>query len=247
MKCQEVEAVISDLACNRLMEADVRKRALDHADSCVRCASRLSDERMLTAVLRLAASEETEEAPAYVRAALLAAIASRAARQADEKSTAWRKWRWQLVAAAMLMIAFAVTNWLHLLPARSPERMMATEAPNPPGGVSHLKRSTQQSSAPRVGIKQDTIIRPQPTAHHRRAHPVNAMDEDRALTEYYIPLTYLADSTAMESGQIVRVRLPRSALISLGLAMGAESMGELVEADVVLGDDGVARAIRLVQ
>jgi hypothetical protein len=63
----------------------------------------------------------------------------------------------------------------------------------------------------------------------------------------YFPLTYLVSSTAMESGTVVRIELSRSALISLGLPMSVEHANELVKADLVVGDDGVARAIRLVQ
>jgi hypothetical protein len=51
----------------------------------------------------------------------------------------------------------------------------------------------------------------------------------------------------MESGQIVRVELPRSALISFGLPMDMERADERIKADVVLGNDGLARAIRFVK
>ena len=53
--------------------------------------------------------------------------------------------------------------------------------------------------------------------------------------------------SGMEGGQIVRVEVPRSALASFGLPMNAERAGERVKADVVLGYDGVARAIRFVR
>jgi hypothetical protein len=66
-------------------------------------------------------------------------------------------------------------------------------------------------------------------------------------TNEYMPLTYLAKATAMDSGTIVRVELSRSALASLGLRMNFEGTDGLVKADVVMGDDGVAQAIRLVQ
>ena len=63
----------------------------------------------------------------------------------------------------------------------------------------------------------------------------------------FFPLTFIADSTASQSGQVVRVRIPRSALVSFGLPMNVERAGELVKADVVIGDDGLARAIRFIQ
>jgi hypothetical protein len=47
-----------------------------------------------------------------------------------------------------------------------------------------------------------------------------------------------------EEINLVRVQLPRSAMISLGFAVSEDSLEEQVEADVMLGADGVARAVR---
>lgn len=61
----------------------------------------------------------------------------------------------------------------------------------------------------------------------------------------YLPLTFTAD--APESGHVVRVKVPRSALIAFGLPMNVNRAEEMVKADVFIGDDGLARAIRFVQ
>lgn len=62
----------------------------------------------------------------------------------------------------------------------------------------------------------------------------------------YIPLTWVTDATAMDSGQVVRVKVPRAMLLSIGVATNTAGAGEFVLADVVVSDDGLARAIRLV-
>lgn len=49
-----------------------------------------------------------------------------------------------------------------------------------------------------------------------------------------------------DRGQLVRVQLPRTAMSYFGLPVNP-ARGELVKADVVLGEDGMARAIRFVQ
>jgi hypothetical protein len=49
-----------------------------------------------------------------------------------------------------------------------------------------------------------------------------------------------------ESGSLVRVDLPVSALSALGLA-APSSIATVVQADIVIGQDGFARAVRLVQ
>lgn len=57
----------------------------------------------------------------------------------------------------------------------------------------------------------------------------------------FIALSYLP---ATESGQIVRVKVPRSMLVSLGVTTNVEKPSELVNAEVIVGDDGGTRAIR---
>lgn len=63
----------------------------------------------------------------------------------------------------------------------------------------------------------------------------------------FLPLVEADSLAAIESGHIMRVEMPRQALVSFGLPMNQERAGELVKADVLLGDDGVARAIRFVR
>ena len=46
---------------------------------------------------------------------------------------------------------------------------------------------------------------------------------------------------------VVRVQVPRSAPAMVGLPMSGGDVSGTVTADVVLGEDGVARAIRFVQ
>jgi hypothetical protein len=60
----------------------------------------------------------------------------------------------------------------------------------------------------------------------------------------FIALSYAANA---DSGQIVRVKVPRSMMVSLGITTNVEKNSELVTAEVILGDDGAAQAIRFVQ
>jgi hypothetical protein len=46
---------------------------------------------------------------------------------------------------------------------------------------------------------------------------------------------------------VLRVELPRSSLASFGLPVNLERAGERIKADVVVGNDGMARAIRFVR
>ena len=63
----------------------------------------------------------------------------------------------------------------------------------------------------------------------------------------FIPLSYLNAASLQDGGQIIRVELPRSALANFGLPVNMERYNEKVKADVLLGVDGMAHAIRFVQ
>ena len=44
---------------------------------------------------------------------------------------------------------------------------------------------------------------------------------------------------------MVRVEVPRSAIVAMGIPVNEDLAPEQVEADVVLGADGMARAVRV--
>jgi hypothetical protein len=50
-----------------------------------------------------------------------------------------------------------------------------------------------------------------------------------------------------EAMNLIRVEIPRSAMIALGFSVSEDRASESVEADVMLGGDGVARAIRFLE
>src|SRR5258706_16009175 len=59
----------------------------------------------------------------------------------------------------------------------------------------------------------------------------------------FIALSY---ARGAESGQIVRVKVPSSMMVTLGLVATVEKPTSLVDAEVVIGDDGLTRAIRFI-
>ena len=67
------------------------------------------------------------------------------------------------------------------------------------------------------------------------------------ITTNYIPLTYTPRANAAQDGLVVRVEVPRSTLLAMGLPLNAERSNELIKADVMMSGDGVPLAIRLVQ
>ncbi|MFZ1699407.1 MAG: hypothetical protein WBO10_08655 [Pyrinomonadaceae bacterium] len=60
----------------------------------------------------------------------------------------------------------------------------------------------------------------------------------------FIALTYAAQP---DSGQIVRVKVPSSMMVRLGLVASVKVPSSLVDAEVVIGDDGQTHAIRFIR
>ena len=154
--------------------------------------------------------------------------------------------RWLAAAAVLMLLTATLLLW------RSNPSGDAVEGArvSSPATSSEPQQQIEQSvpqGRPEMEAQQTSRLGPSPntslgTPRHRRARSHSS----EVATEFF-PLTFIADSRALESGQVVRVRMPRSALVSFGVPMNVERAGELVKADVVIGDDGLARAIRFIQ
>ena len=231
------------------MEAGRRERALRHASECSACALWLNAERTLEAGLwALVEGAEEGEAPPHLKLALRAAF-DRQVKAAPIPIPAPARprnlARWRLAAAALILFAVAVA----LLQGAAPPNSKRDVS----GGGSHAprERSPQRATVPdKQEQKIETnVAKKTSTKRHMRRRAATSDDvasTDETVTDY-IPLTYLADATAVESGTVLRVELPPSALIAVGLPAPVERTDSRVKADVVVGDDGVARAVRFVR
>ena len=63
----------------------------------------------------------------------------------------------------------------------------------------------------------------------------------------FIPLMHGGRLAPGDAGHVIRVEVPRTALASFGLPVNADRAGGRVKADVLIGEDGMARAIRFVR
>jgi hypothetical protein len=152
--------------------------------------------------------------------------------------------RWILTAAAVLVAtAIALSLWL----PRQPLGVTPIEPDSSASLASSPTPEAQLSDQPKaqgeLAVVRPARQRPRRAVHRRRQIDTGT---DEIATDF-LPLTYTADSTAQVSGHLVRVTVPRSALVGMGLPMNAERAGERVRADVFIGDDGLARAIRFIQ
>jgi len=174
-----------------------------------------------------------------------------------EISTGRRRGWWTaatVAVAAVVLLAVVLPNWRKvshapsLPPASDLKAGLIDDSRH--AGVVDDKATTSSPKGkaidrPFLKVKSAPVKRRWFTP--RRSEAVDTNQTVAQNTSEYLPLTYLAKSTAIDSGTIVRVELSRSALASLGIRTNFEGTGKTVKADVVIGDDGVAQAIRLVQ
>lgn len=77
--------------------------------------------------------------------------------------------------------------------------------------------------------------------------PQRASMSEREEPEFY-PVTYAGDNGELaRGGRVIRVDVPRSTLFAMGINVPLENESPTVKADLIVGPDGVTRAIRLVE
>jgi hypothetical protein len=87
-----------------------------------------------------------------------------------------------------------------------------------------------------------------PRQTESRVHkPTAKPPTDQLAMTDFVPLPFGDYSLVEESATIVRVELPRSALRLAGFNVAEERANDRVQADVVLGADGLAHAVRFVK
>jgi hypothetical protein len=62
----------------------------------------------------------------------------------------------------------------------------------------------------------------------------------------FVPIPYVLPPAPYERVEIVRMQVPVAALISAGVPVGSADPGAQAEADVLVGQDGRPRAVRLI-
>ncbi len=75
---------------------------------------------------------------------------------------------------------------------------------------------------------------------------IDWVSDDESNSGEFIPLPNAEQVGENDDVNVVRMEVPRSAMLAVGLPVSLGRESELVEADVMLGSDGLARAVRFV-
>ncbi len=181
----------------------------------------MSEERIVQALRALAHHDRELQAAPETETLLIRGF---------RKQRARRRWRWIAVAgaaAACLVVAALVMNYgtaRQSSPVRPPVALSNPETP-------------EVAAAPEPVI----VTAPQRV---RRPRTVGRRAPREAVTDFF---PWMDSALPFERGQLLRVELPAGVMRSVGLPVHDDHLGDLIQADVLVGEEGLPRAIRFVK
>jgi len=219
-----------------------------HLARCPSCSRRFHDEQRLTATLRALADATAANAPPQALEARLMALFDQqvAAREmAPIAPTKTRVARWMQAAAALAIVTAGAVTWLHVNRGAKP-------AEAPPAHARSVQDAAPSMPAPAPAARTAQPVRqatasPAAASRSQRRAAGRATNAPRTvLAEGFVPLPGAAGLPDFDHGEIVRVDIPLPRLPLYGIDIPPDAADKPVMADVLVGQDGQPRAIRLV-
>ena len=265
--CHSVDQSIDDIV--RTPPAELAGPAADHSSCCARCAARVAEARDLAASLRLLAeADEHLEAPWHVETRLLDALEAEQRRRDTTVRVTRPALKHVALAASLLLALAALASWSldlardrprHSAQVRRSAPDAATVGPQrdsrPSAGAQASRperidvlRSEPSAKVPTLSAGRSGVQRVRSGGRQLRAlAPLPQAEREVVLATSFLPVVGSPELYAGETLHLIRVRLPRSSLPAFGVALDENRTTEMIDADVLLGDDGFARAIRFIQ
>lgn len=258
MNCQNFETVVNDLAREQMMEASAQDEALRHSDECEMCAERLNNERALTRSLNefsnamrgLTVSSQVEQF----------LLDEFRLQRTNGKVAPIRIRRWvplYAAAAAALVFGFAIVVYQAFIGKESQPVVSAPSISLPvqpaPAPVTSSTNAPVLASVPTTVKTSSPVSRRTRPAKKQPPKPISNSEmiaanySDAEVVSEFIPIGYTTNANVEEGAQLVRVEMPRSAMVRFGMPVNMERYNERVKADLLVSADGLPRAIRFVQ
>jgi hypothetical protein len=246
MTCQRFEADLVDLARNALEDGDAGAALRRHLEACQACAARVERERRLTAGLRTLSAATTVPANDVAERRLMTAFASvpKASPAIDRRAVIARWAVWAAAACVFFFIGVRATvEWRTR--SATPQRAAPSVQASLPAPADQPRPVEQAESPVPAPAPFAADARRAPAPRVVRTASQNELPQETDRLAGFIPLPAAGGLPGFDSGMIVRVALPTASLPAYGLAITPEST-EMVKADLLVGQDGQARAIKLV-
>lgn len=230
MTCREFDEVVHGFVRMELLDVNIREAALDHATRCACCAERMTEAAILAEATELAGKTwHGQQTPPNVEKTVVAAFHNQRRRRTWRRSLEWAGLG---VAAALALLLL----WTHL------GSSMRHSTPSPRKDVS------SQPMAP-LDAKVAAPSNSDASTRVAEAEDISVGTGESLADQDFVPLPFAEAIGPEDLGMIVRVQLTRASLTELGYPV-AESLNpddDLISADVLVGEDGWPRAVKVIQ
>ena len=228
MTCRKFDEVVHEFVRMELLDVTLREAILDHAARCGNCAERMGEATALAEASEAAGrSFREEQAPPRVETAVLAAFRNHHRGAARRKTFEWVAIG--AVAAIMLIFVWNVAG---------PTRGQSSPAP---------KKDVSSHSNRPLDAQGPAPSQPAEDASVAEAEDMKAATGETLAAENFVRLPFADEIGPEDLGMVVRVQLTRASLTELGYPVTDVPDDDLVSADVLVGEDGWPRAVRVVQ
>jgi hypothetical protein len=227
MNCEEFEIFGLDSQRDGSIRDDGRKRAVQHARVCGRCAALGASWAAAQAELAaLAEHSRVLRAPARVETRVLQQF--RLKHQPRQERRFLQLASWALAAAALIVCPFGIWDWHKWREGSLGENSTAASSVAALDAVSsHATGSSGDNASP---VTDDSEI-------------LMAGNESNGGNDFtQLPGSSLQE---VEDGAVVRVGMERASLAAFGLPVNEEEASDWIQVDLLVGSDGSAQAVRL--
>jgi hypothetical protein len=241
---------------NGVLEEPERGEALEHAHGCKKCEAILFEQQQLDLELQaMAAGEWQGQAPPELEQRLIAAFKAHPREVKASFSQAsfpflslWKfiagekKWKYATVAVSLAFCLFVCWSLLHRPSANSNTSATIYPKSETPAPIVEMPPATMPPA------ESERIPEVQPVRRSSRAKPSPQIEwvTAEAATDFYA-IPYVEPFRPNDRVRVVRIQAPYSILADYGFPVYSDQALRSVQADVMVGDDNVARAIRFIQ
>jgi hypothetical protein len=230
MTCREFDEVVHGFVRMELLDVSLREAVIEHAAHCDSCALRMGEAGVLAEVTEAAGGSIHDlQAPPNVEATLLSAFRNQRYRR---RSTLWRTFEWATAGAAVAMLAaiwWTSSTRSKVQPSPAPRKDVSSQSKEPLDAVGPASSQTDET-APATEIEVSNL----------------GITGTYSLSDF-VPVPFADRIGPEDPGMVVRVELSRASLAELGYPVDEVYSSDWVRADVLVGQDGWPRGVRLVQ
>jgi hypothetical protein len=234
MTCREFDEAVHGYVRMELLDVNVREALAEHAAHCELCAERMADASALAEATETAGRMAgVVEAPVHVERALLAAYRNHHRRASWRRSMEWAS----VGAAAAVLLLFLWTAAWHSHGQSStpvPKKDVTSGSAAPLDANAHLAARSEEELAAE-------------TAPAEIAATAKTPASESYVASDFVPVPFTGAISADDPGMIVRVQLTRASLAQLGYPVAETPDEDLILADVLVGEDGWPRGVKLIQ